>query len=72
MARQANHEFSDLLSPAERGDDEILITKPNKLVAMLSPYRPPFMTPEREKAMQHAIVWLGRACPGRHLGKIQA
>ena len=46
-ARQANHEFSNLLSRVERGE-EILITKRNKPVAVLSPYRLPLMTPERE------------------------
>jgi prevent-host-death family protein len=45
-ARQANHEFSALLSRAEQGED-ILITKHHKSVAVLSPYRrtpgpPPF------------------------------
>jgi prevent-host-death family protein len=58
-ARQANHEFSDLLSRVERGK-EILITKRNKPVAVLSPYRPPLMTPEREKAIQHAIDVIDR------------
>lgn len=53
-ARQANHEFSDLLSRVERGE-EILITKRSKPVAVLRPYCPPLMTPEREKAIQHAI-----------------
>ena len=53
-ARQANHEFSDLLSRVERGE-EILITKRSKPVAVLSPYRPLVMTAEREKAVQHAI-----------------
>jgi prevent-host-death family protein len=53
-ARQANHEFSDLLSRAERGE-EILITKRSKPVAVLGPYRPPPMTAERKKAIQHAI-----------------
>jgi antitoxin (DNA-binding transcriptional repressor) of toxin-antitoxin stability system len=38
----------------ERGE-EILITKRSKPVAVLSPYRPPLMTPERKKAVQHAI-----------------
>jgi prevent-host-death family protein len=54
-ARQANHQFSDLLSRAERGE-EILITKRNKPVAILAPYRPPPMTPERKKAIKHAIA----------------
>ena len=53
-ARQANHEFSALLSRAERGED-ILITKHNKPVAVLSPYRSPAMTAERKQAIQHAI-----------------
>ena len=44
-ARQANHEFSDLLSRAEHGE-EILITKRGKPVAR---------DPERKKAIQHAI-----------------
>src|ERR1700722_18581024 len=45
-ARQANHEFSDLLSRVERGE-EILITKRSKPVAFLRPYRPPLLTAER-------------------------
>ncbi len=53
-ARQANHEFSALLSRAERGED-ILITKHNKPVAVLSPYRAPAMTAQRKRAIQHAI-----------------
>lgn len=53
-ARQANHEFSALLSRVERGE-EILITKRSKPVAVLLPYRPPMMTAERRKAIQHAI-----------------
>jgi len=53
-ARQANHEFSDLLSRVERGE-EILITKHSKPVAVLSPYRAPMMTAEREAAIRHAI-----------------
>jgi prevent-host-death family protein len=48
-ARQAYHEFSDLLSRAERGE-EILITKWSKPVAVLSPYRPPLMNAERKKS----------------------
>jgi prevent-host-death family protein len=59
-ARQANHDFSDLLSRVERGE-EILITKRNKPVAMLSPYRPP--TPEREKAIEHAVDVMQQGLP---------
>ncbi len=53
-ARQANQEFSALLSRAERGE-EILITKRSKPVAVLSPYRLPAMTAERKQAIQNAI-----------------
>lgn len=53
-ARQANHEFSNLLSRVERGE-EILITKRSKPIALLVPYRPPAMTAERQQAIQHAI-----------------
>ena len=53
-ARQANHEFSDLLSRVERGE-EILIIKRSKPVAVLRPYRPPIMTAERKNGIQHAI-----------------
>jgi prevent-host-death family protein len=53
-AREANHQFSDLLSRVERGE-EILITKRNRPVAVLRPYCPPVMTPERKQAIQHAI-----------------
>lgn len=53
-ARQANHEFSDLLSRVERGE-EVLITKRSKPVAVLRPYNPAHMTPEREKAIEHAL-----------------
>jgi prevent-host-death family protein len=59
-ARQANHEFSDLLSRPERGEE---IPKRNKPVAVLSPYRAPLMTPERERAIQHAIDVMGQGLP---------
>jgi prevent-host-death family protein len=61
-ARQANHEFSDLLARAERGE-EILITKRSKPVAVLSPYRPPLMTAERKRAIQHAIKVMAKGLP---------
>jgi prevent-host-death family protein len=61
-ARTANHEFSDLLAWAERGE-EILISKRGKPLAVLSPYRPPLMTPEREKAIQHAIEVMAKGLP---------
>ncbi len=61
-ARQANHEFSELLARVERGE-EILITKRSKPVAVLSPYRPPLMTPERRKAIDHAIEVMTKGLP---------
>jgi prevent-host-death family protein len=61
-ARQANHEFSDLLSRAERGE-EILITKRNKPIAVLSPYHPPLMTTERKNAIQYAIDGMAQGLP---------
>jgi len=63
-ARQANHEFSALLSRAERGE-EILITKHNKPVAVLSPYRSPGMTAERKTAIRHALQLMKK---GLHWG----
>jgi prevent-host-death family protein len=61
-ARQANHEFSELLSRVERGE-EILITKRSKPVAVLSPYRPALMTPERQTAIAHAIRVMAKSLP---------
>jgi prevent-host-death family protein len=63
-ARQANHEFSALLSRAERGE-EILITKHNKPVAVLSPYRSPGMTAERKTAIRPALQLMKK---GLHWG----
>ncbi len=61
-ARRANHEFSTLLSRAERGE-EIVITKRSKPVAVLSPYRAPAMTAERKKAIQHVIQVMTKGLP---------
>jgi len=61
-ARQANHEFSDLLTRAEHGE-EILITKRGKPVACLSPYRPPLMTAERKKDIRRAIDVMAKGLP---------
>jgi prevent-host-death family protein len=61
-ARQANQQFSSFLLRAERGE-EILITKRNKPVAVLSPYRLPAMTAERKKAIRHAIHVMQKGLP---------
>jgi prevent-host-death family protein len=59
---RAKHEFSKLLSRVECGE-EILITKRNKPGMVLSPYRPSLITPEREKAIQHAIDVMEQGLP---------
>ena len=59
---RANHEFSELLSRMERGE-EILITKRSKPVALLAPYRPPRLTPERQAAINHAIGVMTQGLP---------
>jgi prevent-host-death family protein len=61
-ARQANHDFSELLSRVERGE-EILITKRSKPVALLSPYERPRLIPERQAAIKHAIEVMARGLP---------
>ena len=61
-ARQANHEFSELLARVERGE-EILITKRNKPVALLCPYRPPLLTPDRQRAIDRAVEVMAKGLP---------
>ena len=61
-ARQANHEFSALLSRAERGE-EILITKHNKPVAVLSLYRSPGITAERKRGIRRALQLMKKGLP---------
>jgi prevent-host-death family protein len=58
-AREANQGFSELLAQVEQGQ-EVLITKRGTPVAVLSPYRPPAMTPEREAAIARAIELMTR------------
>ena len=61
-ARQANHDFSKLLSRVERGE-EILITKRSKPVALLCPYQPPRLTPQRQAAIEHAMEVMVQGLP---------
>lgn len=58
-AREANQGFSKLLAQVERGE-EVLITKRGTPVALLSPYRPPAMTAERQSAVEHAIMVMAK------------
>jgi len=50
------------VSRVERGE-EILITKRSKPVALLSPYHPPRLTPERQAAIDHAIEVMAQGLP---------
>jgi prevent-host-death family protein len=61
-AREANQGFSDLLAQVERGE-EVLITKRGKPVAVISPYRAPAMTPERQAAIDRAIKLMEKGLP---------
>jgi prevent-host-death family protein len=61
-ARQANQAFSELLSQVERGE-EVVILKHGQPVAVLSPYRPPLITPERRRAIGHAIEVMSKGLP---------
>jgi prevent-host-death family protein len=61
-ARQANHDFAKLLSRVERAE-EILVTKWSKPVALLCPYQPPQLTPERQAAIKHAIEVMAQGLP---------
>jgi len=54
-AREANQGFSELLSQVE-GGEEVLITKHGRPVAMLTPYRAPAMTPERQAAFERVVA----------------
>ena len=69
-ARQANHEFSELLARVERGE-EMLMTKRGKPVAVLRPYRPALVTPERQKAIPHAIGVMAKGLPWGSLRRFQ-
>jgi len=50
-AREANQQFARILGEAASGE-EIVITRRGQPVAVLSPYRAPAMTPEREAAIE--------------------
>ena len=60
--REANQGFSELLAQVELGA-QVLITKRGRPVAVLSPYQPPEMTPEREAAIAHAIALMEEGLP---------
>jgi len=50
-AREANQHFARILGEAASGE-EIVITRRGQPVAVMSPYRAPTSTPEKEAAIQ--------------------
>jgi prevent-host-death family protein len=67
-ARQANQAFSELLSQVERGE-EVVILKHGHHVAVLSPYRSPVITPERQQAIDPAIEVMSKGLPWGRRGR---
>jgi prevent-host-death family protein len=67
-ARQANQGFSELLAAVE-GGEEVIITKHGRPVAVLSPFRPPVLTAERQAAIDHAMAVMTKGLPWR--GKLR-
>jgi prevent-host-death family protein len=79
-ARQANQQFSRLLSEVVAGE-EVVITHRGRPVATIIPYGsrqateqvlppgPPPMTPERKAAIERMLEWMQK---GWHLGGIRA
>jgi len=63
-ARQANQGFSELLAAVE-GGEEVVITKHGRPVAMLSPFRPPALTAERQVAIARAMAVMAKGLPWR-------
>jgi prevent-host-death family protein len=59
-AREANQAFSRLLGEVEDGE-EVVITRHGKPVAVLSAYRRPIMTPERQAAIERALAVMDEA-----------
>ncbi len=61
-SREANQGFAKMLARAEAGE-EVIITKRGRPVAVLAPYRPAVMTPEREAAIACAIKMMEKGLP---------
>lgn len=54
-AREANQRFSEVLSAVETGE-LVIITKHGRPVAVMSPYRLPALTPERQADIDRVIA----------------
>lgn len=61
-SREANENFSKLLSQVEAGE-EVVITRRGRPVAVLAPYRAPAMTPEREAIIKRFERMLKKGLP---------
>jgi prevent-host-death family protein len=58
-AREANQQFARILGEAADGE-EIVITRRGRPVAVLTPYRAPTLTPEKEAAIARAVEMMRR------------
>ena len=54
-AREANQRFSQILALVEAGE-QVVVTKHGRAVMVMTPYRPPALTKERQAAIDHAIA----------------
>ena len=61
-AREANQHFSALLARVEEGE-EVVVTKRGRPVAVLKPYEPPELTPERKEAIARLMAMLDKGFP---------
>ena len=61
-AREANHAFSSLLAEAANGE-EIVITRRGTPVAVLAPWKPPAMTPEKQAAIDEILKLMREGLP---------
>jgi prevent-host-death family protein len=61
-AREANHAFSSLLAEAA-GGQEIVITRRGKPVAVLSPWKPPAVDPEKQAAIEEILRLMQEGVP---------
>jgi prevent-host-death family protein len=58
-AREANQQFARILGEVAKGE-EVVITRRGKPVAVLTPYRPPKLTPEQEEAVEELVAMMKR------------
>jgi prevent-host-death family protein len=61
-AREANHSFSSLLGEAAKGE-EIVITRHGRPVAVLGPWKPAAITPEKRAAIEEICRLMREGLP---------